>query len=162
MRIEAGQGSLKNIQGEGVGHVMTQASTAMIFCTNPRPSQGGKPCFGNDFELQPCVDDKCRLCNLRLMEHGGVGHRGANVRTHAVLLFNLALNQWMVNGLRGTSGQLVLVTVDWVREPGCVLVFLHRRRMVVFRVLASHPRSKSVKPKARSVVDSFIMPTSLT
>ncbi|EYC39491.1 hypothetical protein Y032_0654g1191 [Ancylostoma ceylanicum] len=31
------------------------------FCTNPRPSQGGKPCFGNDFELQPCVDDKCRL-----------------------------------------------------------------------------------------------------
>ncbi|KJH42087.1 thrombospondin type 1 domain protein [Dictyocaulus viviparus] len=25
------------------------------FCTNPRPSQGGQPCFGSDFELQPCL-----------------------------------------------------------------------------------------------------------
>ncbi|KAJ1363899.1 hypothetical protein KIN20_023860 [Parelaphostrongylus tenuis] len=30
------------------------------FCTNPRPSQGGRPCFGSDFEMQPCpIDDKC-------------------------------------------------------------------------------------------------------
>lgn len=31
------------------------------YCTSPRPSQGGKPCFGSDFELQPCVNEaKCR------------------------------------------------------------------------------------------------------
>ncbi|CAI4233289.1 unnamed protein product [Auanema sp. JU1783] len=30
------------------------------FCSNPRPSQGGQPCFGSDFELQPCSDaSKC-------------------------------------------------------------------------------------------------------
>lgn len=34
------------------------------YCTSPRPSQGGKPCFGSDFELQPCVNEaKCRNCN---------------------------------------------------------------------------------------------------
>ncbi|KIH69038.1 hypothetical protein ANCDUO_00624 [Ancylostoma duodenale] len=74
------------------------------------------------------------IAAYRLMEHGEVGLRGANARADAVSLFSLglvhvtahllrlvaksAVNQWMVNGLRGTSGQLVLVTVDWVREPG--------------------------------------------
>ncbi|CAD5234701.1 unnamed protein product [Bursaphelenchus xylophilus] len=26
------------------------------FCTNPSPQNNGKPCNGNDFELQPCLD----------------------------------------------------------------------------------------------------------
>ncbi|CAD6189314.1 unnamed protein product [Caenorhabditis auriculariae] len=26
------------------------------FCANPRPSEGGNPCLGSDFELQPCFD----------------------------------------------------------------------------------------------------------
>ncbi|KAK6032676.1 thrombospondin type 1 domain protein, partial [Ostertagia ostertagi] len=31
------------------------------YCSKPRPSQGGRPCFGSDFELQPCVNQaKCR------------------------------------------------------------------------------------------------------
>nr|CDJ92000.1 Thrombospondin domain containing protein [Haemonchus contortus] len=31
------------------------------YCSNPRPSQGGQPCFGSDFELQPCANEaKCR------------------------------------------------------------------------------------------------------
>ncbi|RCN46995.1 thrombospondin type 1 domain protein [Ancylostoma caninum] len=126
------------------------------FCSNPRPSQGGKPCFGNDFELQPCVDDKCRLsvdgawgswsswsecpsgCGFALQSRsrkcdspppafGGKVCRGLAHQTSVCVseLCNgdssgiLELqNQWMVNGQRGTSGQLVLVTVDWVREPG--------------------------------------------
>ncbi|VDO97804.1 unnamed protein product [Heligmosomoides polygyrus] len=51
---------------QGTGHqirnrMCSEPLPSNRYCTSPRPSQGGKPCFGSDFELQPCVNEaKCR------------------------------------------------------------------------------------------------------